>query len=289
MSTEANFQAAMVGAGLVPPETINADGHLHRFGVGGKSCWYVLHDDGIPSGAYGDWRTGHTETWCAKSKADMSDAERQATWDRIKAAQRQRDAERDRIQAEAASRALAIWTAAAPAIEHDYLTRKSIQAHGVRTDGHHLLIPMRDTSSKLWSLQTISPEGEKRFMPGGRVKGCYCPVGKPDGRVTLCEGYATGATLCETAGGAVVVCFSAGNLLAVALALREKYPDMSITIAADDDWQTVGNPGLMAAMAAASAIGAKLAVPNFDGLVRGIKDTDWNDMARLIRAKETAS
>ena len=281
MSTEANFQAAMAGAGLVPPETINGDGQLRRFGVGGKSCWYVLHDDGIPAGSFGDWKTGHAETWCAKSKADMSDTERQATWERVKAAQRQRDAERDRIQAEAAARALAIWTAAAPAIEHDYLTRKSIKAHGIRTDGHHLLIPMRDTSGKLWSLQTISPEGDKRFQTGGRVKGCYCPIGVPAGRITVCEGFATGATISETAGGAVAVCFSAGNLLAVALALREKYPDMSLIFAADDD-QSPGNPGMTAAKAAAAAVGASLAVPDWTGLVRGTA-TDFNDFHRLIR------
>ena len=287
MSTEAQFQAAMAGAGLMPPETINADGHRHRFGVGGKSCWYVLHLDGIPAGSYGDWKTGHTETWCAKSKADMSDAERQATWDRIRAAQRQRDAERDRIQAEAASRALAIWTAAAPSIEHPYLTRKAIKPHGIRTDGHHLFVPMRCTAGKLHSLQTIDPDGEKRFLPSGRVKGTYFAMGKPDGIVILCEGLATGATIHER-GAAVAVCFSAGNLLPVALSLREKYPDMSITVAADDDWQTPGNPGISAATAAASAVGGKLAVPNFDGLARGIKDTDFNDMARLIREKETA-
>ena len=289
MSTEAQFQAAMAVSGLAPPETIYGDGQLRRFGVGGKSSWYVLHDDGIPAGSFGDWKTGHTETWCAKSKADMSDTERQATWERIKATQRQRDAERDLIQAEAATRVLAIWTTAAPAIEHPYLTRKSIKAHGARTDGHHLLIPMRDTAGKLWGLQTISPDGEKRFQPGARVRGCYCPIGAPAGRLIVCEGFATGATLHATAGGAVAVAFSAGNLMAVALTLREKYPDISITFAADDDWQTVGNPGLTAARAAASAIGAKLAVPNFDGLVRGIKDTDFNDMAQLIRAKETAA
>ena len=86
-----------------------------------------------------------------------------------------------------------------------------------------------------------------------------------------------------------MVAFSAGNLMAVAVGLRAKYPDMGLTIAADDDFLTVGNPGMTAARAAAAAVGAKLAVPNFDGLVRGIKDTDWNDMAQLIRAKETAS
>ena len=281
MSSETQLQAAMITAGITPPESIAFDGVIHRHGVGGKPFWYVAHGDGVPAASFGNWKTGHTETWCAKSKADMSDTERQATWDRIKVAQRQRDAERDRIQAEAATRALAIWTAAAPAIEHPYLTRKAIKAHGIRTDGHHLLIPMRDTSGKLWSLQTISPEGDKRFQTGGRVKGCYCPIGVPAGRITVCEGLATGATISETAGGAVAVCFSAGNLLAVAMALREKYPDMSLIVAADDD-QSPGNPGMTAAKAAAAAVGASLAVPDWTGLVRGTA-TDFNDFHRLIR------
>ena len=289
MTAEAQFQAAMAGAGLTPPETINADGLLHRFGVGGKSCWYVLHLDGIPAGSYGDWKTGHTETWCAKSKADMTDSERQATWQRIQTAQRQRDAERDRIHAEAAARALAIWAAAAPVIDHPYLVRKGVKAHGARTDGHHLLIPRRDATGKLWSLQTINVSGEKRFMPGGRVTGTYCPIGTPEGRIIVSEGWATAATLRESTGCAVAVTFSAGNLMAVALALRSKFPDIELIFAADDDFLTAGNPGLTAARAAAVAVVGKLAVPNFTGLVRGIKDTDFNDLKKLLRDKETTS
>ena len=288
MTAEANFQAGMVGAGLVPPETINADGHLHRFGVGGKSCWYVLHLDGIPAGSYGDWKTGHTETWCAKSNVDMSYAERLAMRERFQAAQVQRDAERDRLHVNAAARAMAIWAAARPALDHDYLTRKAIKGHGVRTDGHYLLVPRRDTKGKLWSLQTIAPNGEKRFMPGGRVVGTYFSMGKPEGIVIVCEGFATGATLSESTGCAVVVAFSAGNLMAVAVGLRAKYPDMELTIAADDDFLTVGNPGMTAARAAAAAVGGKLAVPNFDGLVRGTS-TDFNDVARLLNEQGAAS
>ena len=289
MNIESQLQSAMIAAGIIPPECIVFDSAIHRFGPGGKPNWYIAHGDGVPSATFGSWQKGYTETVCAKREFDMTDHERQAMRDRVARAQRARDAERDRVQAEAAARALAVWTTAAPAIKHDYLTRKGVKAHGIRTDGHHLFVPMRDASGKLWSLQSISAEGTKRFQPGGRVSGCYCPIGAPTGRIIVCEGWATGATLRETAGGAVAVAFSAGNLMAVALGLRAKYPDMSITVAADDDWQTVGNPGLTAARAAASAIGAKLAVPNFDGLARGIKDTDWNDMAQLIRAKETAS
>ena len=289
MNIESQLQSAMIAAGIIPPECIVFDSAIHRFGPGGKPNWYIAHGDGVPSATFGSWQKGYTETVCAKREFDMTDHERQAMRDRIRAAQRQRDAERDRIQAGAAARALAIWTAAEPAIEHDYLTRKAIKPHGIRTDGRYLLIPRRDTDGKLHSLQTIAPNGEKRFMPGGRVTGTYFSIGKPAGTVIVCEGFATGATLSESTGCAVVVAFSAGNLMAVAVGLRAKYPDMELTIAADDDFLTVGNPGMTAARAAAAAVGAKLAVPNFDGLVRGIKDTDWNDMAQLIRAKETAS
>ena len=53
------------------------------------------------------------------------------------------------------------------------------------------------------------------------------------------------------------------NLEAVAVTLRFKYPDLKIIIAADDDHQTPGNPGLTKATAAVKAACASLAVPVF--------------------------
>lgn len=147
---------------------------------------------------------------------------------------------------------------------------------------------MRDTEGRLHNLQSIAPDGTKRFMPGGRVKGCYCAIGKPSGRLVVCEGYATGATIHEDTGHAVAVAFNAGNLPPVAKALRAKFPCLSIVVAADDDWQTrdpktgeLVNPGLTAATEAARAVGGLLAVPDFTGLARGEKDTDFNDLHRL--------
>ncbi|MFZ4539135.1 MAG: hypothetical protein ACOYNV_22855, partial [Propionivibrio sp.] len=57
--------------------------------------------------------------------------------------------------------------------------------------------------------------------------------------------------------------FDAGNLQPVARALRQKFPNLTLVIAADDDAETPGNPGLTAATAAARAVGAALAVPTF--------------------------
>ena len=64
----------------------------------------------------------------------------------------------------------------------------------------------------LHSLQFIDAEGDKRFLPGGRVQGCSHILGEPNGELCLAEGFATGATLLEDAGRAVAVCFDAGNL-----------------------------------------------------------------------------
>ena len=85
---------------------------------------------------------------------------------------------------------------------------------------------MRDAAA-LHSLQFISREGDKRFLIGGRVSGCYFPIGKPDGALCIAEGYATGASIHEATGTAVAVAFNAGNLLPVASALRAKFPRLA--------------------------------------------------------------
>jgi putative DNA primase/helicase len=168
---------------------------------------------------------------------------------------------------------------------HAYLASKGIQACGVRIDASgSLLVPMRDAAGTLHSLQTITAGGDKRFLFGGRVKGCYHSLGKPEGLIIVCEGYATGASLYEATGHAVAVAFNAGNLEAVASALRAKFPALKIIIAADDDHRTDGNPGITKATAAATAVGALLAVPMF-GADRPNEASDFNDLHRLAGAE----
>ena len=53
--------------------------------------------------------------------------------------------------------------------------------------------------------------------------------------------------------------------------------DYRLTIAADDDWKTKGNPGLMKGLSAARAANALIAVPYF-GDKRKDKWTDFNDL-----------
>ena len=261
------FKLAIAAAGLEAPDNINPDGAIHRFSSSGKPTqkngWYVLHSDGIAAGAFGDWREGFTQKWCSKADTSMTESERSAHRERVKAMQRQREEDLAQRQQLAAADAQKRWTAATPCTQHDYLTRKGIQPYGAKIEGDKLLIPMRDTSGMVHSLQTIGPDGTKLFMSGGRVKGCYFGIGKLRGTLILCEGFATGASIHECTGHAVAVAFNSGNLEAVAVALRIKYPDIKIIIAADDDHQTPGNPGLTKATAAVKAACASLAVPVF--------------------------
>ena len=62
MSAIDQFRAAIKAAGMEPPDTLHADGHLHRFSPTGKhadlAAWYVLHNDGLAAGVFGCWRSG---------------------------------------------------------------------------------------------------------------------------------------------------------------------------------------------------------------------------------------
>ena len=286
MSTSIDqFRAAISAAGVTPPDVIEGDGALHRFSTNSKatdkSGWYALHTDGVPAGTFGCWRRGLQSTWCSKSDTAMTEAERHAHRQRIKAMQEQRDADLVQRQHDARLTAQALWEQAAQApASHPYLARKGIQPHGVREFGDRLLLPLRDTSGTLHSLQTIAPDGSKRFHAGGRIKGCYFGLGKPQDTLVVCEGSATGASIHECTGHAVAVAFNAGNVLEVAQSLRSKYPELQIILAADDDHLTDGNPGLTKATEAAQAAGGLLAVPVFsDG--RPDKATDFNDLHQL--------
>ena len=271
------FRDAIERAGLTVPDQVVPDGELHRFASNGNrsddSGWYVLHLDGLPAGSFGCWRSGLSETWRADTGHELSDEERREYRERVQAQRRAKEAEETRRQIEASAKAAEIWNSAKPG-EHAYLTRKGIKAHAVRVDGGRLVIPMRETSGKLTSLQFIDGAGNKKFLTGGKVSGAYHSIGKPDGVLCIAEGYATAASIHEATGHAVAVAFNAGNLKPVAMTLRRKYPDIRLVICADDDTSTEGNPGMTKANAAAETVNAAVAVPVFGGS----DGTDFNDL-----------
>ncbi|WP_448645632.1 toprim domain-containing protein [Pseudomonas mohnii] len=258
------------------------DGAIHRFRVpddnpGTLNGWYVLYLDGIASGAFGSWKSGGASTWCSREPVDAREAEQ--VRQRVEQARRQREAEQQRRQLKAANLAQRWWRDARRADpDHPYLIAKGVRSHSLRQRRDELLVPLY-SGGVLVNLQRIAPDGSKRFMFGGRIKGAYSPLGRitPGKPLCICEGWATGATLHES-GYTVACAMNAGNLKPVALALRAEYHTTEIIIAGDDDRRTEGNPGRTAANTAAAAVGGQVAFPEWP---EGAPDdlTDFNDLA----------
>lgn len=284
LNPEKEFYSAIHTAGLTPPDEIIADGLIHRFSTNGRvdddAGWYVLHNNGVPVGFFGCWRTGVEHKWCSQSFQHLSHAERASFHKQLQAQKTLVDQAKAKRNAWAAEQAARILESSSECHRHPYLTKKGVKAIGIRQSGDNLLIPMHDATGQLHSVQIIKPDGEKRFLTGGRVKGCFHALRGSPGLLLICEGYATGASLYEATGYQVAVAFNAGNLEAVALELHAKYPDLRIIVAADDDHQTDGNPGMTKARMAAAAVGGGLAVPDF-GTSRPVKATDFNDLHNL--------
>lgn len=286
LNATAQFRDAIQSAGLIPPDVIEADGKLHRFASSGKhgddAGWYSLHGDGIPAGSFGDWRNGFSQTWRADIGRKLTPAEDAVHRAKVEAMRQEREATKAREQAEAATRAADIWKAAKPApADHAYLVRKGIDAGRVRLNGDALAIPMI-TGGKIQSLQFIGPDGDKRFLTGGRVTGCYFSIGDSTGATALCiaEGFATGATIHQATGYPVAVAFNAGNLGAVAKTLRGKFPDLHLILCGDVDKSGTGQK---AATEAAQAVGGAVVLPSFtpEELAGDKPPSDFNDLAQL--------
>ncbi|NVO07787.1 MAG: DUF927 domain-containing protein, partial [Rhodoferax sp.] len=194
----------------------------------------------------------------------------------------------------AAVEAAKVWDGASDIGESPYLTRKGVQPYGVRfAEGGWLLVPARDASGKIWSVQSIAPNKpasgpEKLFTKGGRKSGLWHWCGDPAGAAVLliAEGYATAASLHEATGRPVAVAWDVGNLAHVAKALRNQYPAALVVLCGDDDQETQSrttrNPGREAATKAANTVRGIAVFP--ENLPEG--GTDFNDLhqARGLQA-----
>ena len=282
---EAQFAMAMAAYDLAPLEII-ADGQRYRFDApddkkGKKSAWYILHSDGVPAGAFGNWKTDLSEKWCGKSDQVLTPAERAEYRARIDKAKQDAEFTRLQLEAEAAAVCAKVLASARDATDDNpYCVRKGIKPYGLKEfkDKRTLIVPIRDAGGAVTSAQFIYEDGTKRLKSHGKVKGCYYSFGgKPVDTLLICEGFATGASLYAVTGYPVAVAFNAGNLEPVARVLRGKLPGIRIIVCADDDrFKDSGNTGLICATAAAAAVGGWLAVPVFQS-DEG-QPTDFNDL-----------
>lgn len=290
------FRAHLAAQGLFP-QTLLADGKLHRFSVGdGKKNdhgWYVLHDMPSCAAAYGNWaESDEAHKWSQRRRNTFTQEEREAYREQMRKASEQREQERIKNAAECVERVKDQWKAIKGATQDNlYAERKGIKPYGARQMAGHskgpLMILIRDADSNISSAQFISSDGSKKFATGGKVGGCYFALkGKGfeyGSSILICEGYATACTIYEAFKErfTVVAALSAKNMGPVAKVMKAKFPEARIVICAEDDWKKADNVGLVCARDASMMIGAALAVPEF-GADRKEKETDFNDMASAV-------
>lgn len=260
-----------------------ADGIIHRFRVPGDKPGtlngaYQLFPDGIASGWFGTWKNaGNWHTWSSRKPADHLEA--QLIRQRNEQAKRQREVEQHQRQQAAAEYANRLWRTARRADpDHPYLVAKGCRPHGLRQHRDALLAPLY-YAGQLVNLQRIYPDGGKRFLSGGMIKGCCSTLGTIVAGQPLyaCEGWATGATIHEETGHPVACAMNAGNLLPAGLQLSRRHPEAVLIMAGDDDRMTESNPGRSYATKAAATLGCGLVMPEWPTDAPASL-TDFNDL-----------
>lgn len=303
MSPQEEFANALEQAGLdLRGKAPIMDGQIHRVPLIGRNggdldgayCGYL---DERPAGWMQDFSAGEKHTWVATGHTLTKE---QMESQRADIAQKREERQRLILeqQQKTAREAHTEWIAHDWASDDNpYLQAKGVRAFGVReeVDGT-LLVPVMTVDKELRGLQTISPEGEKRFMYGMEKNGNFHMLADPDkdlskdlaqGEIILAEGYATGATLHMATEKPVAVAFDAGNLEPVAKKLREKFPNAAITICADNDHKHTRktpdgiehwNKGVELAQRAAQEVGGKVVAPIFTDEERAKGLTDFKDL-----------
>lgn len=289
------FENAMLEKGLVIKHGIDCSGKIVRVPTlskpKNKNGWYVFYPEGVPAGAFGDYESGFTQTYCAQTKGRaLSITEQMENRKRMEDAKRQREEERQRKAEDAIEIAISVLEKSSPAPEdHPYIQRKGIKlTPGVRMNGDgELLIPQINESGDLCSIQRIYPDGDKKNWYN-LPKGMYIIPGST-ASVYVCEGWATGATLHEATSAQVYVAFDTGNLKRTAEYARRQNPTSRLIMAADNDkWNSNGkNPGVEFAQAAAAVVGGQVIIPDCEGISG--KPTDWNDIHVALGIAEVRS
>ena len=289
------FKDALIEAGFhfKATELPKMDGKMHRVRVDGDernetSGAYVGYLDGHPAGMIQNWKTGAKFNWKSTGAA-LSEEEKAKL--QAEAAQKRQERENERLELHTATskRCIQTWsTLKQPDSNHPYLENKQVGAYGLKqNDRGELVLPARDTTGQIWSLQRISDDGSKGFEKDSRKAGCFHVVGdeskvRNDNVVMIAEGYATAATLHEATGKPVLAAFDSGNLKAVALEIQERAPDKKIVFMGDDDRHRLkeGKPnvGREKAEEAAKLVNGKAIFPAFNSDEYRHKMTDFNDL-----------
>jgi putative DNA primase/helicase len=285
---EKEFINAMRQAGIILKGELIADGNLHRFAPYNKNTqdgWYVFYG---MAGVFGDWSQDIHQRW-SLNKENLSFEEKERLSNQLKRAQQIAEQERQHQYETIAKIALERWNSYSKSGTSLYLSKKQVKPFGVRFDQSSLVVPLKDVLGKLWSLEWIYPDGIKRFLKGGRKKGCFHTLGAlANGKsIIVSEGYATGASLFMAAHLPTIIAFDAGNLEAVVEELKRAYPKSPLLIAGDDDTSKEKNIGRIKAEEAARKHKCLVTFPKFKS-IEGTQ-TDFNDLHVLEGLEEVKS
>ena len=271
MTAENEFYNFMRGAGIETTAPIIGNGRIQRAYVdgdkrGSKNLSYQLHVDGIPNGWFEHFRTGGRQLWKSDTPATPPTHQQKAEY----AAKRERERLQQLEQYQQAAIVARKLAAQARPIqnqhEHPYLIKKRMQPHTALILSGDLIIIFWNEQNEISTLQFIAPNGEKRFLKGGKKRGAYAFIGTPTQRILICEGFATAASLHEDTGNFCIVAGDAGNLEPVAKVIRQLWRENNIVICGDND-----PVGIKAAKAAALACNGAYLIPDEIGC-------DWNDV-----------
>ncbi|NOT13379.1 MAG: toprim domain-containing protein [Methylococcaceae bacterium] len=275
-----------------------------------KAGFYVGHLDGHPGGYIENNRTGEKMKWKAKGYS-LSEVEKAQLQAESAAKQQAREAAHQARQDQVARSVRALLAVAPIATsDHPYLQSKQARPGDLQVvpkdssglpanaailigldakdskvlresnpdklvfTAGDLLLAAQDINGEIRSVQTIQPNGLKRFAAGGAKQDTFHVVGGQGldalakaPAIVIAEGYATADTLSQSLGYATVAAFDAGNLPSVARLLHNKFPDKPFIIAGDNDLHqelTEGrNPGKEKAQAAANAVNGLAIFPIF--------------------------
>ena len=210
-------------------------------------------------------------------------------------------AEIERERAEAAAKAAAILKAATAVTgDNPYLTRKQVsptatlreidaaaaaailgytpKSSSEPLEGRLLVVPVKQGDA-LSTVELIDGKGRKTALAGrgSKAGGHWATRRPPDDAdvILLGEGVATTLSASEATGHVGIAALASGNLMAVARAMRDRYPNAELVLLADLV-KTTGLPDPHA-VEAARAVGGKLAIPDF-GPQRDPGDKDMNDL-----------
>lgn len=266
------------------PQPLPASGQIKRFDVqekkkGNGAGWIMGIDH--QTAAFGSWVDGSKFIWSANFGRKLTAQEKQQAKSLMEKAMAEHKVKKESEQKIAANKANHIYNTANEVISHRYLANKNIVLGGIKESKGNLVVPIVNENVDITSIQFISPDGQKKFLPNGRIKGCFFPLSIGDKPITvIAEGVATAASLAEFyyPNCNVIAAFNAGNLKAVARLWKEKMPSNQIIIAGDNDIHSTHNVGKQKAIEAANAVGGIIDLPEF---MDGETGTDWNDRAAI--------